>query len=308
MGENVMDQLNIIRIIQHLWSNPAIRLKIEADYSLVPFTSSDTFATNLTQALKQPVRDIYREVSNNEVFEAAVKALGSNSRQWGTFSSKEDQLKDLLEGYNPIKVSQKWNDNYEEQIKDFFPGQTRKNDVTAVFQWSKKLTQLENFYERCILDISNAFSNRASQRGVGLTKEQLLLLVCGFSANPSNSSIIKLTKFVSSDYKFYGMGYILASEFLRNLGWNGFKPDRHIKRLFDHWYSSNEEFQQIEISLYTELLSSRKKDLIEFVRYSLMGHKITPKNLTYSEMDNLLWAFGSYVAKKGKENQFPIFE
>jgi hypothetical protein len=54
------------------------------------------------------------------------------------------------------------------------------------------------------------------------------------------------------------------------------------------------------------MLNSRKKDLNDFIKYSLIGHQITPNHLKYSEIDNLIWAFGAYVAKKGKESDFPM--
>lgn len=301
-----MDKLDASIIIQYLWNDPNIRKKIEADYNLGVTVSSQAFSQSLIQALKQPVKSIFRDVSNKEVFEAATKALGSNSRQWGSFSAKEHELRKLLEDYDPLKVYGKWNSEYENEVKAFFPGQTRKNDVTAVYQWSQKLTLLDNYYQNYIIKLSDAFLKNAQEKDIRISDEQLLLLVCGFCANPPAHSSLLNTVYASNDFKFFGMGYILSSEFLRNLGWNGFKPDRHIKRLFDYWYASYKTFPPEETYFYNEMLNSRKKDLNDFIKYSLIGHKITPHHLKYSEMDNLLWAFGSYVAKKGKESSFPI--
>lgn len=302
-----MESINEQQLIQYFWSNPSIRKKIQSEYNLnQEVKSSNRFSEELILALKQPVRDVFRNVSNIEVFEAAVKSLGSNSRHWGTFSSREKDLKELLESYNPIKVYTKWDSVFENQVKSFFPGQTRKNDVTAVFQWSKKLANAENFYKNYILKLSSIFLTKASERGMKINVEKIMLLICGFCANPPQNTFLVTTNYVPTDYKFFGMGYILSSEFLRNLGWNGFKPDRHIKRLFDYWYDTDVIFQQTDIHFYNEMLNSRKKDLNDFIKYSLIGHQITPNHLKYSEIDNLIWAFGAYVAKKGKESDFPM--
>lgn len=36
--------------------------------------------------------------------------------------------------------------------------------------------------------------------------------------------------------------------------------------------------------------------------------KITPADLSFSEVDNFIWASGAYVLKKGKENLLTIEE
>ncbi|EFU43861.1 hypothetical protein PVOR_01580 [Paenibacillus vortex V453] len=303
-----MDKLNVTRITQYLWEDPHIRKKIETDYSLEPSISAEDFSKSIILALKQPVRSIFRDVSNKDVFEAATRALGSNSRQWGTFSAREHELRELLEDYDPLKVYDKWNPEFENEVKTFFPGQTRKNDVTAVFQWSQKLTLLEDFYQNYIIRLASAFLNKTKDDAINLSDEQLLLLICGFCANPPKDSTLLGMFYNPKHYKFMGMGYILSSEFLRNLGWNGFKPDRHIKRLFGFWYNPKSEDEYSDIGLFQQLLHSQRKELNEFIQYSLIGHNITPSSMTYSEMDNLLWAFGSYIAKKGKEADFPILD
>lgn len=301
-----MDKIDTTKIVHYLWNDPGTRKRIEAEHNLGTTSSADEFSRSIIQALKQPVKSIFREVTNREVFEAAVKALGSNSRQWSAFLSKEHELRELLEDYDPLKVYAKWNSEFENEVITFFPGQTRRNDVTAVYQWSKKLALLENYYKNYIIKLSNAFIGIVPEKEKQISSEQLLLLICGFCANPPANSPLLNSFYSSNEFKFFGMGYILSSEFLRNLGWNGFKPDRHIKRLFDYWYTSDASLPLEETRLYNIMLNSQKKDLNDFIKYSLIGHKITPQTLKYSEMDNLLWAFGSYLAKKGKEANFPI--
>jgi hypothetical protein len=45
-----------------------------------------------------------------------------------------------------------------------------------------------------------------------------------------------------------------------------------------------------------------RRDVIEFLTYSLVGARVTPVGRTYSEVDGLVWALGSYVEKKGHES------
>ena len=60
-------------------------------------------AAELNRQLEQaPVEDpLAQDLSNADVFRAAVKALGSNSRAWATFLKVESQLSNFLGDYDP---------------------------------------------------------------------------------------------------------------------------------------------------------------------------------------------------------------
>ena len=49
-------------------------------------------------------------------------------------------------------------------------------------------------------------------------------------------------------------------------------------------------------------LGSRSKIVVEFLTFSLVGQAVTPTDHTFTEVDNLVWALGAYVEKKGKES------
>ena len=104
-------------------------------------------------------------------------------------------------------------------------------------------------------------------------------------------------------WKTPGMGMVLASEFLRNLHWEGFKPDRHINRLLGRWFpevvrkkSGRADF------LAREILYCGSQDVITGLNYSLVGVAVTPKGCNFTKADNLVWALGAYVEKKNKES------
>ena len=105
-----------------------------------------------------------------------------------------------------------------------------------------------------------------------------------------------------ASWKLPGMGAILASEFLRNLGWSGFKPDRHVKRLFDQWFPDVLEACRPRAHELVTLCGRNTKDAKDFLTYSLVGIAVTPTGRTYSEIDNVVWALGAYVEKKGRES------
>jgi hypothetical protein len=109
-----------------------------------------------------------------------------------------------------------------------------------------------------------------------------------------------------------GMGLPLTSEFLRNLGWSGFKPDRHIRRLFDRWFGQMEP-DRVRVQRTERLISEAMKVLVPshtvchrpalrtHLRYSLLGVAASPDGISYSSVDNLVWLLGAYVEKKGRE-------
>ena len=105
-------------------------------------------------------------------------------------------------------------------------------------------------------------------------------------------------------WKVPGMGMPLASEFLRNLHWEGFKPDRHIKRLIGRWFPKVVESKSRRASyLAREILHCGSKDVIVGLNFSLAGMAVTPNGCSFTKADNLVWALGAYVEKKDKESE-----
>lgn len=303
--------LNLDKLKELLYTDEKVRNKIQNDYAFteIPKDIND-FSNLLISSLNQPVKDIRREISNNEVFEAAVKSLGSNSRNWITFISKEESLKSTLFDYDPIKV----HNNSKElmtTLRPYFPGQSCSNDVKAVLHWAEKLTIINNFYSSYIREIMDVYEKLHQMKyNTKIDDKNLFICVAGFFASPPSTwegqkylDQIDLKK--DRDLlKFNGMKYPLSSEFLRNLGWNGFKPDRHIIRLLDSWLGDQEIVTENEINYLLELIGSRNKELKEFVKYSLIGQAISPNGMSYSQIDNIIWTVGANVIIKGKEKNY----
>lgn len=99
-----------------------------------------------------------------------------------------------------------------------------------------------------------------------------------------------------------GMGPTLGSELFRNLRWSGFKPDRHVMRLLDRWTPEVVEAQESAARQLAAIAGRRDAPAIEFLQYSLAGQAVTPPGTAFSVADNLIWALGAYVEKKGRES------
>ena len=99
------------------------------------------------------------------------------------------------------------------------------------------------------------------------------------------------------------MGYALTSEMLRNLRWDGYKVDRHIMRLLDRWVPDVVDACQGRAAELASLVGTRNQNLLEMLSFSLAGMAIAPDNVPRSHVDNLIWALGAYVEKKGRESE-----
>jgi hypothetical protein len=98
------------------------------------------------------------------------------------------------------------------------------------------------------------------------------------------------------------MGATLASEFLRNMGFSGFKPDRHVTRLLYRWAPESVAEAEAVARRLARVVGRGDSATCRFLTYSLAGVALTPAGTSYSVADNLVWALGHYVEKKGRES------
>lgn len=229
---------------------PPVSEKICKDYGLSePYHNPEQFADAMLAALGQtPIADpIAASYTNGEVFEAAVRALGSNARKWSTFLVNEPALCNVLMNYNPAKVVA--NRISPASLMQFLPGITAPNDSQAIIAWAHLLNAVPDYYQTVIVPVAQGFQ----QLNPSLRMSELLLCLVGFFGTSSGSlkanaqltgllpQILKKKKWFSKwsytnnakrhvtrniicdRWKFPGMRYALGAEFMRNLKWNGFK-------------------------------------------------------------------------------------
>ncbi len=299
-------------VIHRLFQDHGVRTRILSDYGITsqPATAED-FATAIVAQLDQIAvsQPLAQRLTNAEVFRAAVKALGSNNRAWATFLRSEPRINELLYGYDPERTFEAFasGDLTIEQLKEHLPGQSSTNDARAIRSWASLLCSTGSFFDRLRQLGSDLQTLADKEFGCPIRESHLPLLVVGSLAGTATRRTPGLVRnhrnaILAKANKLPGMGYILASEFLRNLRFSAFKPDRHIQRLFDLWCPHANAHLESETSELLQLLGTRTTPLAKYLRYSLLGIKVTPPGVAISYVDNLVWLLGAYVEKKGHES------
>lgn len=302
-------QIDVDTIRQRLFENVAIRSRILHDYRVATVPSDPgEFTAAVIQQFHQEgfVQPLEQCLTNADVFCAAAKALPSNMRNWATVLKSEPKLRELLADYDPVKTQKTFEGGtlHIADVQACLGGQTGRADAAAIGHWAKLLTDVENYYGY-ICQLGRSFKELGREvLGAELPDSQMFLCVVAHLVTPSVRSLpsvpgrqlqpdqLKLPK---------GMAYVLASEFLRNLHWNGFKPDRHVKRLFDRWMPGMLVRVQPDVERLLNLVGRKNKDLRTYLTYSLAGIAAAPPGLPLSHVDNLVWLLGAYVEKAGRE-------
>ena len=274
-----------------------------------PFTDPSSFARRLIEAMQQPGVTNPTEIrkSPTEVFHAAVRSLGSNQTDWARYMAAEDAVSSVLHGFDPVAVTKARLDGRDIQadLVAALPRTTPGRTASRVLTWAENLTNEPGLYE----DIQNL--GRTIQAAGGISDHELLPMASlVLSADP----LTRLSRQRLSDlgihdrtWKLPGMGFALTAEFLRNLGWEGFKPDTHVKRLFNHWIGEEQLTQfGTRAAVLAAVVGIRSRDSIRTLRYSLAGLAITPTGCSPSAIDNLVWLIGANV-QRARTKQYRNF-
>jgi hypothetical protein len=290
-------KLNIPKIESTLFDH--VREKISCDFGVsLHAVSPNQLVQGVVNCFNQsPCSDpLSRVVTDREVFRAAVWAIGSIQRNWLAFLTAETKLRTLLFQYDPVSVASAVRAGALQQkdITTLLPGITQANDASSILKWATCLATNPNYYDRTIKE----FAQAALQNERTLSIAELMLCLAGAIGFGDDRYPLKAP----------GMGFPIASEFLRNLGWNGFKPDSHIIRLFEWWELPTAVNVSQDISRLTDALEKSYKalrpssSLTRHLRYSLLGISVTPTGYTFTEVDNRVWLLARYVERKGSES------
>lgn len=305
-------KLNLTEIRNALFREQP-RTKLTRDY-LDDTDEQYSDAKSFTDALlakfnqKPCEKRISQRYSNAEVLVAAFQAIGSNMRSWATFnqqSENSDRIK-MLQNITPAECEDVRRTPPPFQLS----GLTGKRDAIALVKWKCLLDNQPEYYTQ-LLHLAEAHVDTAKSQGIAplKTAEQMICLALTIGSRPTKTQTNEfgyvLELFPERSWKAPGMGMTLACEFLRNLRWPGFKPDRHIMRLFDDWkvFVANEIHDQVTDraeQLIALTKASRSKETKSLVECALLGLQLTPAEFPLSHADNLVWALGAYVEKKGR--------
>lgn len=289
-------KLNEEAVAQALFRNEKVRNRIATDYGLEnPADSPLEFVDQVVHSFDQaPSPDPLAPLPNATVFEAAVLALASNSRSWATFLKTKSQLYDVLGGLELAEAR----DATPATLAKFLTGSTGNSDAGAIVKWAKLLSDLDdkgvNYYDG-VIALADWIKDRATAAGIAdLPNEHLMLCLVGHLMDepPKRWAGPRVGK-------LNGMRFALGSEFFRNLGWNGFKPDRHVIRLLDCWAPELVKQQEGIANRLAPLTGRKSAEIGQMMRYSLAGIAISSSE-NYSRTDNLIWLLGANVETKRK--------
>jgi hypothetical protein len=202
------------------------------------------------------------------VFRAAVKAIASNNRSWATFLKSEPTLRDRLNHYCALPTHQALAAGHLglTDVASCLKGQSSGADARAIAKWASLLHDRPDWYSG-LHEAGNELRRIASNRfGKPLSDSRLVLCLVALLAGPPPTRRVSPTlvehrrRVLMDRTKLPGMGYVLASEFFRNLHWNAFKPDRRGQRLFNKWFPDVTAAIQPEVDALQELLGWKSKD------------------------------------------------
>lgn len=294
-----MPTINLDLVAERLFENPRIGARIAADYGLV-YRPAMEMAAAMVAAFGQDgaAPNPSPNLSNRVVFRAAVRALASNSRSWSTFLRFETRLESLVAAYDPEATSAAHAAGHLEiaQIAQCLPGPTSSADAKAMMAWADLLSQTSDYY--------TSLEHLRHVIAKGIVSQEEVVPMVATVLGVASPRIVRLypTPPNLASWKLPGMGAVLGSEFLRNLYWRGFKPDRHIKRLLGMWFHDTVRSKAVRATQLAGQIGCARKDVIDFLTFSLVGAAVTPAGHSFTEVDNLMWALGAYVEKKGKES------
>ena len=208
-------------------------------------------------------------------------------RQWSRFLSCRDKFESLLKQYDPAAFSREVEADWARvrNVEDCLGGQTARADANAIMKWATMLARDPGYF--------NALNELKSGMGAKVHDGEIVPVLATFLGSPSKRAEKRWPPPSGTEsWKAPGMGMVLASEFLRNLHWDGFKPDRHSKRLIVRWFPDVIEAKSGRASdLARGILYRGSKDVIIGLKISLAGMAVTPNDCSFTKADNLVSDF-----------------
>lgn len=151
--------------------------------------------------------------SDNQIFEGVVKAILSNSTDWSKVERVLPGLKDLFKDFDLEYYSELSKSHIDQVFLPWFKTRsaaslTMRRDLTNLIEAAKKLREYCQHYG----SLEGYFSSLLK-----ITRGNCIQVACKIGS-------------VQSVYKLPAMGIPIASEMLKNIGYDVAKPDRHINR------------------------------------------------------------------------------
>jgi len=290
--------IDLPRIRAALFGTPDQRRILAAKYNVSAMETPQGLEAEILRSFGQAERPVEATTHDNQaIFRAAVRSLGSNSRDWKAFLNGEAKLVELTGNYDPV-VTAVIGSHAAKAIQQLIPGQTSGGDARAIVAWAERLNTSQG-YDSYLKSLREETRTRAQARGISLTEQEMtamIALIVGMAPDAFPHGAFPL--------KASGMGPTLASEFLRNLGWSGFKPDRHVRRLLTKWFPEDVQVRQRAEAL-AKSIGTRRRDAVDFLYFSILGAERSPPGMQISHVDNLVWLYGAMIDTGRKARSKP---
>lgn len=166
----------------------------------------------LSQVTAIEARKLGRRWSDADVFEGMLLAILSNSTDWSKVEAIRPQLKPLFSNFDLAAYARMSDTEIEKKFIPWFLEQGAGS------------MQLRGSLKQLVL-AAHKMRSHSAQYG---SAEQFLDWL--FKRGHSDSKRLAQALGGSGEYKLPGFGIPLAAEFLKNIGYDVAKPDRHVNR------------------------------------------------------------------------------
>lgn len=295
--------LPLDRLRVELFSDPVNAAKVRKAYRIAEDTAGPDLERRVFALLAQKQQDPLLAVwISDAIFEQAVLAIGSNSRSWAAFRANIEPLSRELRGFDVGQVRDEAScdagafADYVARLRPHLRGLSSTRDAEAILRFAQVLAACPDYYEQ----LRAAYWVLRDKLGGSGEPVGPIVAACValMMSNTRYDSVAKsLTGFT---YKIHGMGIPLASEFLRNLGWSTYKPDRHVIEMLGRWYEPAEQRAAVgpELEAICDIFGELPSSDARLVIASLLGARATPPGTSINQADQLVWLYRSTLGSK----------
>jgi len=277
-------KIDVARIRAALFNDPIVWKRIARSYELDIGLSGSLAEQAIIRALgTQEVCRHEKGIDDGCVFHAAVWALASNSRSWSGVHSRKEKISKVLSGYDPEKVA-RLGQAIAPSLKNLLPGLTSTRDTQAILAWADYLSTQPDAYGQL-----HALRAQISEIPAVVDEATANVLTAVAVAWKSPRRVWPDCRLPKTP----GMGPVLASEFLRNLGWSMCKPDRHVGYLLDEWVGIDVTLRARSDDLTAKVCKTKNRDVQDYVYHSMLMIERQPEDITLFELDQSVWLYGA---------------
>jgi len=184
---------------------------------------------------------------------AMVYSMLSAQNKWERIEKKKEQIDAIFYDYDPERINAESPEDFTNKIIDISCGTQRiKSQMMAL---KENIEKLKSFEKQCG-SVDEYYQNLINEDG-------------------SLKKLVRSLSEYNSKDKMGEMGVALVAEYLRNVGYDLPKPDRHIRRILGNKI----------------LACSEKKIVPEFEVFDIIAELSKELGMPAAEVDYILWTY-----------------